>query len=175
MSFKKIYFLLLPIILLLLNSGCSSSNIAYDYDHTQIFSEYKTYNFVNHSGTILNGLSTKDSILYNKIKIAVNTELNKKGFAFSKNGKSDFKVLIHVRKAQNDGSNKFHPWWLPCGTTSVDKIDDNSLVIDIIDKWSSLTWRSLAPGFLKSYKKTKYLQKELDNVVSSILDGFPPN
>ena len=54
MSFKKIYFLLLPIILLLLNSGCSSGNITYDYDHTQIFSEYKTYNFVNHSETILN-------------------------------------------------------------------------------------------------------------------------
>jgi len=117
----------------------------------------------------------KNENLEIKIKRAVNKILKNKNMTFQENGKPDFVIFIHTGKQSKDGLYKFYPWWQPCGYTSVSTFEENSLVIDIIGKNNSLIWRGLAPGFFKSYKKTQYLQKELDNVVTSILDGFPPN
>lgn len=118
---------------------------------------------------------TIDTTLYDNIKIAVIKEFKKKGFMLVENGKQDFNVLIHRDLIPQDSLYKFHPWWLPCGSTSVDTFDDKSLVIDIIDKGNDLVWCGLSPKYFKSYQKTKYLQNELDNVVSEILDGFASN
>jgi len=166
------FFILISIIAI---TGCSSSNINYDYDHTQIYEGYKTYNFKDHSELNLADSLTIDIKLYSDLKNSVNKVFENKGFILTQNGKEDFLVIVHRDLIRQDSLYKFHPWWLPCGSSSVSSFENNSLVIDITDNGSSLIWRGLAPKFFNSYSSTKILQKKLDDVISEILAGFPPN
>lgn len=174
LKLRAIYFY--PIInLSILLFSCSSNYISRDYDHSQIFTEYRTYNFMNNTETNLSDLLAKDTALYNTIKFTVDKALSKKGFKLVESGKPDFVVFIHSNKSKEDSSYNFHPWWQPCGFTSVSSYEDNSLVIDILDKGTELIWRGLAAGFFNTHQNIKIEVKEIDDVVSLILDSFPPN
>jgi len=172
MKLIHLFFILLSVIAIF---GCSSSSINYDYDHTQIFDGYKTYNFKDHSELNLAESLTIDIKLYSDLKNSINKVLENKGFTLTENGKEDFLVLIHRDLIPQDSLYNFHPWWLPCGSSLVSSFENNSLVIDITDNGSGLIWRGLAPKFFNTYSNIKFLQKKLNDVVSEILAGFPPN
>lgn len=62
LKLRAIYFY--PIInLSILLFSCSSNYISRDYDHSQIFIEYRTHNFMNNTETNLSDLLAQDTEL----------------------------------------------------------------------------------------------------------------
>jgi hypothetical protein len=172
---KSLLFIFLIISLGFLFSACSSSNITRDYDHTHIFSSYKTYRWANDAEIDSNDALSKNIILRNKIRSNISNIFEQRGFTLIEKDKVDFVILIHTSEQQKEILDKFHPWWQPCGYTSVSTYEDGSLVIDIIDKGTEIVWRGIAPGFLKlnsDFEKDN--QPELNDVILSILENFPP-
>jgi len=180
MNLQNIYHLLIPIILILLNVSCSSNDIIYDYDHTQLFSNYSTYRWGNVNEKNPNNLLSDDNVIVEKIKFSANKILREKGLKELDSEKADFIFLIYVGEQQqvNDSHQTaiwYHPWWQPCGYSSVSSIEKGSLVIDVIDKDNNLIWRGLAPEFFKSASSFENNKKELNEVVSLLFENFPPD
>jgi len=172
---KESIFIHLITVLVLFISACSQSDIIRDYDHTHVFSNYKTYRWTNDSEIDSKDTLNKNIIVGSKIHSIADQILKEKNFILVNEGKVDFVISIHTNEIEKDKPSKFHLWWQPCGYTSVSTYEDNSLVIDIIDNGTELVWRGLAPGFLElnpDIEKDK--QSELRNTISSILENFPP-
>lgn len=153
--------------------ACSSDNIIRDYDHTHIFSNYKTYRWANENEIDQNDILSKDLNL--QIHFIIDQIFKNKNFLLTDQDQVDFLVSVHSINQSKNNPSKFHLWWQPCGYTSVSTYEDSSLVIDIIDNGTELVWRGLAPGFLKlnpNLEKDK--QSELKNIISLILEKFPP-
>ena len=170
MKLIHLFFILLSVIAI---SGCSSSNIAYDYDHSYVFNNYKSFEWSNDKELIRNDNLNKYPVLVKNIKNVIGKALKDKNIILQENGKSDFIIYIHSGQ-QKDVQLKFYPWWLPCGTTTVSGYDENTLVIDIANKNKTLIWRGLVYGFLKSPANSETPSEQLNSTISLLIENFPP-
>jgi len=172
---------LIPGILILTITACSTVNISSDYDPTQDFSKYKTYRWAKKKERDPNDILSKNIRLRKAIQSAADKILQKKGFEKVISGKPDFVIVIHggVQQKVNvyhHGGYWYHPWWGPYGGyTTVSHYREGSIVIDIVDtKEKELSWRGIATGITKSDVDPEYLHEDIENVVSKILEDFPP-
>ena len=178
MGIKNTIFISLVVIIFF---ACSSLKIAYDYDPTQDFSSYKTYRWAKLKERDPSDVLSKNPMLRKRVQMAADLILEMKGFEKLKKGDPDFIIFIHagVQPRMNvyyHGPYWYHPWWGPYGGyTSVSYYEQGTLVIDIVDrKEKELSWRSIASDVLKRYSDLKDLQEYINNVVSLMLEDFPP-
>ncbi len=164
-----IYKILPAILTSILINACSSSNLIYDYDHTQVFSDYKTFRFAGEDENDSYDILDKNKKLKDEIKTSVKAVLIENGFIYKEDTQTDLIVFIHSKERDTTDINYFHPWWQPCGATSVSKFENNSLILDIIDKRTGLIWRGIIQGFL-----TFGSNNSLTANISSLLGNFPP-
>ena len=161
--------------LILVSPGVSfAQHVKTDYDHSANFGQYKTYSWQK--------VQTKDPLLVDRIKDAVNSALGGKGWTLVPSG-GDVEVFA-METTQNqqtldtfyNGFGGGRRWgWGGFGdaTTTVETYKVGTLVVDLFDgKTAKLIWRGSSSDTLsdKADKNTK----NLDKGVNKMFQHFPP-
>ena len=163
-------------LMLLVACVSFAQQVKSDYDHSANFGQYKTYSWEK--------IQTKDPLLVDRIKDAVNSTLAAKGWTLVPSG-GDVEVFA-VETTQNqqtldtfyNGFGAGRRWGGFGGgfgdaTTTVETYKVGTLVVDLFDaKTEKLIWRSSSSDTLsdKADKNTK----SLDKGVNKMFQHFPP-
>ena len=162
-------------LMLLLACVSFAQHVKTDYDHGANFGQYKTYSWEK--------VQTKDQLLVDRIKSAVNSALAAKGWTEVASG-GDVEVFA-IETTQNqqtldtfyNGFGGGRRWGGFGGfgdaTTTVETYKVGTLVVDLFDaKTEKLIWRSSSTDTLsdKADKNTK----NLDKGVNKMFQHFPP-
>ena len=145
-----------------------------DYDHNANFGQYKTYSWEK--------VQTKDPLMVDRIKSAVNSALTAKGWTEVPSG-GDVEVFA-LETTQNQqtldtfyngfgGGRRWGFGGFGDATTTVETYKVGTLVVDLFDaKTEKLIWRSSSSDTLsdKADKNTKNLNKG----VNKMFQHFPP-
>ncbi len=152
-----------------------AQHVKTDYDHNVNFGQYKTYSWEK--------VQTKDPLLVDRIKAAVNGALAAKGWTEVPAG-GDVEVFA-IETTQNqqtldtfyNGFGGGRRWGFGGGfgdaTTTVETYKVGTLVVDLFDaKTEKVIWRSSSSDTLsdKADKNTK----NLDKGVEKMFKNFPP-
>ncbi len=152
-----------------------AQHVKTDYDHNVNFGQYKTYSWEK--------VQTKDPLLVDRIKAAVNGALAAKGWTEVPSG-GDVEVFA-IETTQNqqtldtfyNGFGGGRRWGFGGGfgdaTTTVETYKVGTLVVDLFDaKTEKVIWRSSSSDTLsdKADKNTK----SLDKGVEKMFKNFPP-
>jgi len=162
-------------LMLLLASVSFAQHVKSDYDHSANFGQYKTYSWEK--------VQTKDQLMVDRIKSAVNSALAAKGWTEVPSG-GDVEVdAIETTQTQQtldtfyNGFGGGRRWGFGGGfgdaTTTVETYKVGTLVVDLFDaKTEKLIWRSSSSDALsdKADKNTK----NLDKGVNKMFQHFPP-
>jgi hypothetical protein len=146
-----------------------------DYDHNANFSQYKTYSWQK--------VSTRDPLMVDRIKSAVNSALSAKGWTEVPSGGTAALVAMETTKNQqtlNTFYNGFGGGWRWRGlggfgdsTTTVDNYKVGTLVVDVFDAHTKdLIWRGSASDTLSNNSEKNI--KDLDKGVNKMFKKFPP-
>ncbi len=139
-----------------------------DYDHSANFGQYKTYSWEK--------VQTKDPLMVNRIKDAVNAALTAKGWTQVDSG-GDVCVNQQTLNTFYNGFGGGRRWGGFGGfgdaTTTTETYEVGTLVVDLFDaKAKNLIWRGSSSDTLSNNpdKNTKNLDKE----VKKMFAHFPP-
>ena len=162
-------------LMLLLACVSFAQHVKTDYDHSANFGQYKTFSWEK--------VQTKDPLMIDRIKDAVNGALSAKGWTLVPSG-GDVEVFA-IETTQNqqtldtfyNGFGGGRRWGGFGGfgdaTTTVDTYKVGTLVVDLFDaKTEKLIWRSSSSDTLSNNadKNTKNLGKG----VNKMFQHFPP-
>lgn len=171
MNIKKQLMLSIAMIMLMTIPSVAQQ-VKTDYDRNANFSQYKTYSWAS--------VKTKDPLLVDRIKSAVNSALSAKGLTqIDSGGDLSIQAMEITRNQQTlntfyDGG--FGGWrWGGFGdaTTTTETYKVGTLVVDLFDTQSkALVFRGSSSDTLsdKSDKNIKNLNKGVDK----IFRHFPP-
>src|SRR5258707_10775726 len=161
-------------LMLLLACVSFAQEVKTDYDHNANFSQYKTYSWQK--------VQTKDPLMVDRIKDAVNSALAAKGWTQVASGGDVAVVAVEMTQNQqslNTFYNNFgggRRWGGGFGnsTTTVDNYKVGTLVVDLFDaNTKNIVWRGSSSDTL-SDKSDKNI-KNLDKGVKKMFEHFPPD
>jgi Domain of unknown function (DUF4136) len=143
-----------------------------DYDHNANFGQYKTYSWEK--------VQTKDPLLVDRIKEAVNGALTAKGWTQVASGGDVSIVAMEITQNQqtlNTFYDGFGGGWRWGGfgdaTTTTETYKVGSLVVDLFDaKNKNLIWRGSSSDTLSNNAQKN--TKNLDKGVQKMFAHFPP-
>ena len=170
---NTIYF---PIAMFLVLTAASfADQVKTDYDHNANFGQYKTYSWEK--------VQTKDPLMVDRIKDAVNAALAAKGWTQVDSGGDVSVVAMEITKNQQtlntfyDGFGGGRRWGGFGGfgdaTTTTETYQVGSLVVDLFDaKSKNLIWRGSSSDTLST--KADKNTKNLDKGVQKMFAHFPP-
>jgi|SRR5947209_3554285 len=155
-----------------LTAASFAEQVKTDYDHNANFGQYKTYSWEK--------VQTKDPLLVDRIKSAVNASLAAKGWTQVESG-GDVSVvamdITHNQQTLNTFYDGFGGGWRFGGfgdaTTTTETYKVGTLVVDLFDtNTKNLIWRGSSSDTLSnnSSKNTKNLNKG----VQKMFAHFPP-
>ena len=156
-------------------SVCLAQQVKTDYDRSVNFGQYKTYSWEK--------VSTRDALMVDRIKSAVNTALTSKGWTEVPSGGNAALVAIettHNQQTLDTFYDGFGGGWRWRGfggfgesTTNVETYKIGTLVVDIFDtNTKKLIWRGSSSDTLSSNSSKNI--KELDKGVNKLFSHFPP-
>src|ERR1700756_697833 len=165
--------ILLSVAMMMLASVVSvAQQVKTDYDRNANFNQYKTYSWAN--------VKTKDPLLVDRIKNAVNSSLTAKGLTQVDSGGDLSIVAMEITKNQQtlntfyDGG--FGGWrWggFRDATTTTETYKVGTLVIDLFDTQSKeLVFRGSSSDTLSNNSDKNI--KNLDKGVAKMFKHFPP-
>jgi hypothetical protein len=161
-------------LVLVLTAVSFAQDVKSDYDHSANFSQYKTFSWQK--------VQTKDPLLVDRIKDAVNSSLSAKGWTLVPSG-GDVQVFA-IETTQNQqtldtfyngfgGGRRWGFGGFGDATTTVDTYKVGTLVVDLFDgKTQKLIWRSSSSDTLSN--KADKNTKNLDKGVNKMFQHFPP-
>src|SRR3982074_2804398 len=162
-------------LMLLLACVSFAQHVKTDYDHSANFSQYKTFSWEK--------VQTKDPLLVDRIKSAVNSALAAKGMTEVPTG-GDVDVLS-IETTQNEqtlntfyngfgGGRRFGGFGgFGDATTTTETYKVGSLVVDLFDaKTKNLIWRGSSSDTLSNNAEKN--TKNLDKGVKKMFTHFPP-
>ncbi len=160
-------------LMLVLATVSFAQDVKTDYDHSANFGQYKTYSWEK--------VQTKDPLLVDRIKDAVNSTLVAKGWTLVPSGGDVEVFAIETTQNQQTLDTFYNGFgggrrWGGFGdaTTTVETYKVGTLVIDLFDaKTEKLIWRGSSSDTLSDNadKNTKNLGKG----VTKMFKHFPPN
>src|SRR5258707_3393549 len=152
-----------------------AQDVKSDYDHSANFGQYKTFSWEK--------VQTKDPLMIDRIKSAVNSALSAKGWTEVPSGGDVEAFAIETTQTQQtldtfyNGFGGGRRWGFGGGfgdaTTTVETYKVGTLVVDLFDaKTEKVIWRSSSSDTLsdKADKNTK----NLDKGVEKMFKNFPP-
>lgn len=169
---------LIPVLLLLIFSACTSINVYSDYDKAVDFSPYKTYAF-HKSGIDKVQISDFDK---KRILHAIDAELSKKGM--TKSDTPDLLINFSTKEKERVDVNQFgfgmgYGWgfgWNPFlwgGQPYVSTSTEGTLFIDVVDaRKKELIWQGEGVGYLTQNRSQK--EARINEFVAKILAQYPP-
>src|SRR6266566_1435003 len=159
-----------------LTAAAFAQQVKTDYDHNVNFGQYKTYSWEK--------VRTKDPLLVDRIKAAVNNALAAKGWTEVPSG-GDVEVFA-IETTQNqqtldtfyNGFGGGRRWGFGGGfgdaTTTVETYKVGTLVVDLFDaKTEKVIWRSSSSDTLSDNADKN--TKNLDKGVNKMFQHFPPS
>src|SRR3984893_3512054 len=160
---------------LALASVSFAQHVKTDYDHNANFGQYKTYSWEK--------VQTKDPLLVDRIKDAVNRALTAKGWTQVDSGGDVCVMAIEITQQQQtlntfyDGFGGGRRWGGFGGfgdaTTTTETYKVGSLVVDLFDaKSKNLLWRGSSSDTLSNNADKN--TKNLDKGVQKMFAHFPP-
>jgi len=160
---------------LLLGTGSFAQHVKTDYDHSASFGQYKTYSWEK--------VQTKDPLLVDRIKSAVNSSLTAKGWTEVPSGGDVEVFAIEATRDQQTLDTFYNGFgggrrWGGFGgfgdaTTTVETYKVGTLVVDLFDaKTEKLIWRSSSSDTLSDNADKN--TKNLDKGVNKMFQHFPP-
>jgi len=156
-------------------ASASFAEVKTDYDRAANFRQYKTYSWQN--------VNTRDPLMVNRIKAAINAQLAAKGWAEVPSGGDAALVAMettHNQQTLNTFYDGFGGGWRWRGfggfgeaTTTTETYMVGTLIVDIFDaKTKNLIWRGSDSDTLSNNSDKNI--KELDKNVKKMFDHFPP-
>ena len=173
MKVQRAVFVLVGMMLLFAGKS-SAQQVKTDYDHSANFGQYKTYSWEK--------VQTKDPLLVDRIKSAVNSALTAKGWTEVPSGGDVEVFAIETTRNQQTldtfyngfgGGRRWGFGGYGDATTTVETYKVGTLVVDLFDaKTEKLIWRSSSSDTLsdKADKNTKNLNKG----TNKMFQHFPP-
>lgn len=168
-------------------SACSSMSTNWDFDPAASFTQYKTYAWVekknDETGYHLDGLMDQ------RVRDAIEAELNQKGFTKSEAGSADMLVnyLTKVDKKINvDTFNTnygYNPYWGPGWgwggqmqtQTTVREYEVGTLIVDLVDNKSGrLVWRGSVADTIRDKNTPQEREAKVREAISSVMMNYPP-
>jgi hypothetical protein len=157
---------------LVVTAASFAQQVKTDYDHSANFGQYKTYSWAK--------VQTRDPLVVDRIKDAVNGALTAKGWTQVDSG-GDVSIVAMETTQNQQTLNTFYDgfgggWrWGGFGdaTTTTETYKVGTLVVDLFDtKTKNLIWRSSSSDTLSNNagKNTK----NLDKGVQKMFAHFPP-
>src|SRR5467141_4255194 len=159
-------------LMLVLATVSFAQDVKSDYDHSANFGQYKTYSWEK--------VQTRDPLLVDRIKDAVNGALTAKGWTQVESG-GDVSVvameITHKQQTLNTFYDGFGGGWRWGGfgnaTTTTETYQVGSLVVDLFDaKTKNLIWRGSSSDTLSNNADKN--TKNLDKGVQKMFAHFPP-
>jgi hypothetical protein len=160
------------VMLFVLTAASLAEQVKTDYDHNANFGQYKTYSWEK--------VQTKDPLMVERIKDAVNGALTAKGWTQVDSGGDVSIVAIeitHNQQTLNTFYDGFGGGWRWGGfgdaTTTTETYKVGSLVVDLFDARSkNLIWRGSSSDTLSNNADKN--TKNLDKGVQKMFSHFPP-
>jgi hypothetical protein len=157
---------------LVLTAASFAQQVKTDYDHNANFGQYKTYSWEK--------VQTKDPLMVDRIKEAVNGALTAKGWTQVDSGGDVSIVAVEIMQNQqtlNTFYDGFGGGWRWGGfgnaTTTTETYQVGSLVVDLFDaKTKNLIWRGSSSDTLSNNADKN--TKNLDKGVQKMFAHFPP-
>jgi hypothetical protein len=178
---KKFMLLVTFVAFSLLLTSCGPSiSVKSDYDPDVNFSAFQTYRWTDRG--VPDDELAKNTIVRKRVLLAVNNNLQAKGFVLQEDGDTDMVVVVHGGSKEKmqvhdwGGYYWYDPWWGPYGgRVDVSYYTEGALVIDFVDaKAKELAWRGVGTRVLRDYSSPEKMQQFIDETVDHILAGFPP-
>ncbi|MFC1859612.1 DUF4136 domain-containing protein [Thermodesulfobacteriota bacterium] len=170
----KVFRIFLLLILTGLTVSCSSVyNVTHDYNPNTNFSQLNSYDWLPIPASI-----QSDSITINRIKAAVNSELQSKGLELNSTN-PDFLIATHVGENEkiriaNYGYGYDGPYWNRSEIIAI-QFPEGSLILDFVDAESKdLIWRGSAKADISTATNPEKREKLVNDAVQQILKNFPP-
>jgi len=167
--------------------GCTTFDIASDYDETYNYEKLKTYAWYPGLKLDIGDGRVDDQTLEIRIKRAVESELNQKGYRKVEYGNEDFLLGYNAALNKPLYRDKLYDFSVKeYGTMRViyqekseyshPTYDRGSLIIDvIIPDNGEIVWRGSAQANIQiDYVSTEKKKKRLKKAVHQILNNFPP-
>ena len=180
------------ILLASLAAGCSTMEVAVDYDRERNFSGLSTFDWIPDPQTPTGDPRIDDNTLLDRrIRRAVESELMAKGFAKSAES-PDFWLAYHVtldRRQSVSTINRrygYGPGWgwtargEPYATRQradpfVFEYDEGSLLLDVVDpEGRDLIWRGAATDEVSFSASPAAREQQINEAVRRMLKKFPP-
>jgi hypothetical protein len=169
--------------LAILLSGCSSLSVNYDWDNEAAFPSYRTFAWVQ-QGTMPVGDAqaalARNSLLDQRIKRAVNTQLEGKGMRLDEQN-PDLLCAYHtgVQEKVNvtDWGYRYGDAYWGYGGRNLDvtQYTEGTLIIDLIDaNTTQLVWRASASKVIDDNVSPEKAEYEINNIVKEMLKPYPP-
>lgn len=179
----RILVLLQLLCLTILTGACSPiRSISYDYNRAVDFSGLRTYDWI----PIPAEMQEKEALMLERIKKAVNSRLEAKGFRITK-GKSDFLVATNFGQVEKLKVYDYpypYPYYGPSrrydygsyhGGVSSFYYREGALVLDFIDTASKeVIWKGVATVYLSKDQTPDKIDDVVNEAVEKILANFPP-
>jgi hypothetical protein len=160
-----------------LTAASFAEQVKTDYDHNANFGRYRTYSWAK--------VQTKDPLLVDRIKDAVNRALTAKGWTQVDSGGDVSVVAMEITQQQQTldtfydgfgggwGWRRFGGGGFGDATTTTETYNVGSLVVDLFDaKTKTLIWRGSSSDTLSNDAQKN--TKNLDKGVQRMFAHFPP-
>ena len=160
--------------------SCSTIyGVQYDYDKQADFKNLKTYDWMT-----VPEKANIDSLKVERVKKAVNAELQAKGLKMTSNN-PDFLIAEHLGKKDKvqvtnwgyDYGRHDRYWGEPRGPVgiSIHEYEEGSLILDFVDtKSKKMIWRGVAKTEVNNVDTPEKKEKLIGEAVQEILKKFPP-
>ena len=167
--------------LTILTGACSPiRSISYDYNRAVDFSGLRTYDWI----PIPAEMQEKEALMLERIKKAVNSRLEAKGFRIT-GGESDFLVATNFGQVEKLKVYDYgYPYYGPSrrydygsyhGGVSSFYYREGALVLDFIDTASKeVIWKGVATVYLSKDQTPEKIDDVVNEAVEKILANFPP-
>ncbi len=185
-KYSIIKVLILGMALSLFLTGCSTITVNYDYDTTTNFGQFRTYKWAPDPSDPTrvqnaNDAGQRSGLLSNRIKSAIEYELNAKGMTKTE-GDADLMVVFHIgtqeKIAVTDWGYGYSNYYWGYGGRQMDvyQYQEGQMIIDLVqEETHDLVWRGTGRGVVdQSTKSPEEMQAKINDVVAQIMANFPP-
>jgi len=155
---------------MILTASCSSiHDVSYDYDRQADLASLRTYYWL----AIPEGVET-DYLLLNRIRDAVNTELEAKGLKVT-TYKPDFLIAVHVGAKEKQRTYTTYGTYYQVPQRRQYRYKERTILFEFVDPNSAaLIWRGEAKSIVEPNMTPEKLDKFVKEAVHKTLKNFPP-
>ena len=154
-------------------------DVKYDYDKQAIFESLKTYDWMT-----VPEKANIDSLNVERVKKAVNAELQAKGYIMTSNN-PDFLIAEHLGKKDKvqitswgydyGPYDRYRGGYRGPAGISTHEYEEGSLILDFVDsKSKKMIWRGVAKAIVDTANTPEKREKLINEAVQEILKNYPP-